>query len=328
MSSRRERLALAGQNRPTARVLGMGAGLLFIFILLVVWLAGATYQAVPVDKIALHYTGGVVQGSHFVSVVSPGTHTKYYGEFDHLYYLPATQRTYIISANPKQGDVREVDTVAAPSKDNVLMNFEGVVYFKLNVARSVIRQFFEQICLHDKCTDLSNGGGWDQMLAQYFRPQVETALRQEAGKYNYADMWHDPGIRSSIQSAVASVLKDDINTHVGGEYFCGPDSDARHCSPLQFVLQAATPPQAVVDQYTQTAAAQQGVLTAEQQAAAKRAAAQGDADAQALRANAPAVPAAATAYIKAQAEAACASNPNCKLVIVDGSNSNVQVSSQ
>jgi regulator of protease activity HflC (stomatin/prohibitin superfamily) len=188
-----------------------------------------------------------------------------------------------------------------------------------------MRQFFEQICLHDDCTDLSAGGGWDQMLAQYFRPQVETALRQEAGKYNYADMWHDPTIRSSIQDAVASVLKDDINTHVGGEYFCGPDSSAAKCSPLQFVLQAATPPQAVVDQYTQTAAARQAVVTAEQQAAAKKAAAQGDADAQALRAAAPPVPPQATEYIKAQAEAACAANPNCKLVIVDGSNSSVQV---
>ena len=327
MSSRQHRLT-AIEHRHPARVVGIGALALLFFIILVVWLAGATYEAVPVDKIGLHYTGGPAQGTHFVSVISPGTHTKYYGEFDHVYYLPATQRTYIISANPKQGDVKNVDTVAAPSKDNVLMNFEGVAYFKLNVASKVIRQFFEQICLHDDCTDLSDGGGWDQMLAQYFRPQIETALRQEAGKYNYADMWHDPGIRSSIQSAVASVLKDDINTHVGGEYFCGPDSDARHCSALQFVLQAATPPPAVVDQYTQTAAAQQAVLTAEQQAAAKRAAAQGDADAQALRAGAPAVPPAATAYIKAQAEAACASNPNCKLVIVDGSNSSVQVTTQ
>jgi regulator of protease activity HflC (stomatin/prohibitin superfamily) len=327
MSTNRRRIANPFDNASPGRAIGVGVLLLIGFITLVVWAAGATYRAVPVDKIALHYTGGPVQGTHFVSVVSPGSHTKYYGQFEHMYLLPATQRTYIISANPKHGDLKEVDTVAAPSKDNVLMNFEGVAYFKLNVARNVIRQFFEQICLHDDCTDLSDGGGWDQMLAQYFRPQIETALRQEAGKYNYADMWHDPTIRSNIQSAVASVLKDDINTHVGGEYFCGPDSTASKCTPLQFVLQAATPPQAVVDQYTQTAAAQQAVLTAEQQAAAKRAAAQGDADAQALRAGAPPVPAAATAYIKAQAEAACAANPNCKLVIVDGSNSTVQVSS-
>jgi regulator of protease activity HflC (stomatin/prohibitin superfamily) len=314
-------------REPNAASIGVAVGILLFVILVITWLAGATYKAVPVDKIGLHYTGGPVQGTHFVETVSPGSHTKYYGEFEHLYMLPATQRTYIISSNPKVGDVKNVDTVAAPSKDNVLMNFEGVVYFKLNIKPKVMRQFFEQICLHDGCTDLSDGGGWDKMLAQYFRPQIETALRQEAGKYNYADMWHDPTIRSSIQGAVASVLKDDINTHVGGEYFCGPDSSNQQCTALQFVLQAATPPQAVVDQYTQTAAAQQAVLTAEQQAAAKKAAAQGDADAQALRAGAPPVPPAATAYIKAQAEAACASNPNCKLVIVDGnSNSTVQVS--
>lgn len=320
----KSRPAKLDKKSPVAAV-AVFAALLTAVIVVIVWLSGATYEAVPVDKIGLHYTGGAVQGTHFVSVVRPGTHTKYYGEFEHIYLLPATQRTYIISASPNQGDVKGIDTVAAPSKDNVLMNFEGVVYFKLNVAAPVIRQFFEQVCLHDGCTDLAPGRGWDQMLAQYFRPQIETALRQEAGKYDYAEMWHDPATRSSIQSAVASVLKDDINTHVGGEYFCGPDSSARSCTPLQFVLQGATPPQAVVDQYTQTAAAKQAVVTAEQQAAAKKAAAQGDADAQALRASAPAVPPQATAYIKAQAEAACAANPNCKLVIVDGANSSVQI---
>lgn len=300
-------------------------GVIVVVLTVLVWLIGATYQATPVDKIGLHYTGGPFQGTHFVSVISPGTHTTYYGEFEHIYYLPATQRTYIITANPNQGDQKGVDTVAAPSKDNVLMNFEGIVYFKLNTDPKVLRTFFEQICLHDGCTDLSPGGGWDAMLSQYFRPQIETAIRSEAGNYPYAAMWHDPTIRASIQAKVASVLKDDINSHVGGEYFCGPDSSPTSCSPLQFVLQAATPPQSVVDQYSATATAQQAVVTAQQQAAAKQAAAQGDAEAQSLRASAPPVPPAATAYIKAQAEAACASNPNCKLVIVDGTSGSVQV---
>jgi regulator of protease activity HflC (stomatin/prohibitin superfamily) len=303
---------------------GVAAALLGT-IAAIIWLVGATWTAVPVDKIGLHYTGGPLQGVHFKSVIAPGTHTKYYGEFEHIYLLPSTQRTYIISANPTVGDVKAADTVAAPSKDNVLMNFEGALYFKLNTNPKVIRPFFEQICLHDGCTNLTPGAGWDQMLAQYFRPQVETAIRTEAGKYAYADMWHDPTIRASIQTAVASVLKDDINTHVGGEYFCGPDSTPTTCTDLQFVLQGATPPQAVVDQYTQTAQAQQSVVTAQQQAAAKIAAADGDAKAQAARATAPAVPAQATAYIKAQAEAACANNPNCKLVIVDGNSGGVQV---
>src|SRR5437763_16636421 len=102
-SSRRRPVPLRMQQPPTGRAVAIGAVLLVFVIALVVWIAGATYQAVPVDKIALHYTGGPIQGTHFVSVVQPGTRTKYYGEFDHVYYLPATQRTYIITANPKQG---------------------------------------------------------------------------------------------------------------------------------------------------------------------------------------------------------------------------------
>src|SRR5207244_3124104 len=66
----------------------------------VVWVAGATFKGVPVDKIGLHYTGGLFQGQHFKGVISPGTHTKYYGEFDKVYLLPSTQRTYIVSKDP------------------------------------------------------------------------------------------------------------------------------------------------------------------------------------------------------------------------------------
>ena len=117
------------------------------------WLSGATFKAVPVDKIGLHYSGGLFQGQHFKGVISPGTHTKYYGEFDRIYLLPSTQRTYIVSKDPQAGDVKAADFISAPSSDNVPFTFEAAVYFKLNPKPSVLRQFFEQICLHDNCTD-------------------------------------------------------------------------------------------------------------------------------------------------------------------------------
>jgi hypothetical protein len=302
------------------------------FIIVVIWffMFIGGFRSVPPDKLLLHYTGGPIQGTHFKEVIRPGTGTQFYGLLENYYYLPATQRTYTISATPGVGDVSGVDVVTAPSAapNSVSMSFEGTVYFKLNTNPVVLRQFFEQICLHEQpgnCTNLKPNGGWDAMLAQYFRPALEQALRTEAGKYPYQQLWQDPTVRATIQTNVGTVLAEDINRNVGGQYFCGPDSTTTNCTPMNFVLQGANPPQSVIDAFTATAASTKSVDKATQDALAKEAAAKGDAEAQAIRAAAPAVPPAATSYIEAQAMASCAANPNCKLTIVSGITPSVAV---
>lgn len=298
------------------------AGLVAVFLVvgaiwLVMFMLG--WKSVAPDKVMLHYTGGPIQGTHFVEVVPPGTHTKFYGLLDHYYYLPSTQRTYVISKDPNQGEVKgQADFLSAPSNDNVQFTFEAAVYFKLNVKPSVLREFMEQICFHDNCTDLSSGGGWDRMLAQYFRPQIDNAVRLEVEKYNREQLYRDPNVLLAIQKAVGSNLKERINAVLGGEFFCGPDSTKSNCTDFGFVLKNPTPPDEVVQAYADTAAATQQVVTAQQQAQATEAAAQGQATAQKIRASAPPVPQEGVDYIRAQAMQACAQNPNCKLTIVSG----------
>ena len=286
-------------------------------------LATATWASVPPDKIALHYTGGPFQGTHFIGVVHPGTRAKFYGLMEHMYMLPATQRTYIISKDPQAGDIKGVDFLSAPSTDNVQFTFEAAVYFKLNPKPAVIRQFFEQICLHDNCTDLSPGGGWDRMLAQYFRPQIENAVRIEVGKYDREHIFHDPGTLVAIQNSIAPELNDLINQKLGGDFFCGPDSTDSNCTNFAFLLKNPTPPDNVVKAYADSAAAAQNIVTAENDARAKVATARGDADAQAARAGAPALSDAQIQYLQAQAMDKCAGNSNCTLIIGGASAVNV-----
>lgn len=278
------------------------------------------WKSVPPDKIMLHYTGGPIQGVHFKEVVQPGTHTKFYGLMDTYYMLPATQRTYVISKDPNAGDVKQADFLSAPSNDNVLFTFEATTYFKLNTKNDVIRQFMEQICLHDHCTDLSPGGGWDKMLAQYFRPAIENAVRLEVEKYDREQLYRDPNTLLAIQKAVGSNLKERINAALGGEFFCGPNSSTNVCDDFGFVLKNPTPPQELIDAYAASAAAAQNVVTAQQNAAAKAAAAQGDANSQKIRASAPVPSLAAIDYIRAQALASCAANASgsCKITFVTG----------
>ena len=275
----------------------------------------ATWDAVPPDKIMLHYTGGPLDGTHFVEVVQPGTGTSMYGLLENLYFLPSTQRNYIIDKDPATGDKGAVDFVNGVSSDNVTFSFEIAVYFKLNTDPTTIRQFFEQICLHDHCTDLSPGGGWDQMLAQYLRPQIENSVRLEAGNYTREQLYRDPDTLKTMQTDIEAILKDRGNTNLGGAYFCGPDATATSCTDFRVVLKNPTPPQNVADAYNDTAAASQRVVTAQNDAAAKVKAAEGERDAQNARAQSQPLTQAQIDYVLAQATLACAQNSNCTLVV-------------
>lgn len=295
-------------------------------VIAVVWfLAAATWTAIPPDKIALHYTGGPIQGTHFKDVIQPGTGTHFYGLMENIYQLPATQRNYIIDRDPATGDKGQADTVVGVSSDNVRFDFEAAVYFKLNTDPKTLRQFFEQICLHDHCNDLSKGGGWDKMLDQYFRPQIDNSVRLEAGKYTREQLYRDPDTLSAMQTDVENELKDRINTNLGGAYFCGPDSTAATCTDFRVILKNPTPPQNVADAYAATAAAAQAVETAKNEAAAKVQAADGERDAQNARAESAPLSQAQIDYVLAQATLACAQNSNCTLVVTPSSGAGVNV---
>ncbi|CAB4872287.1 unannotated protein [freshwater metagenome] len=297
----------------------IASGLLVLVVLVgIVLAATASYDSVPPDKIMLHYTGGPIDGTHFVEVIQPGTGTRLYGLLENLYFLPVTQRTYIIDKDPNTGDTATTDFLVGVSSDNVTFSFETAVYFKLNTDPQTIRLFFEQICLHDNCTDLSAGGGWDKMLAQYFRPQIENALRIEAGKYTREQLYRDPQTLVDMQKNISSVLNKRISAAIGGEFFCGPDATATSCPDLTVIIKNPTPPDNIAAAYNDTAAAAQKVITAQNDAAAKVAAAKGEKDAQDERAKSAPLTQSQIDYINAQALLACANNSNCTLVVTQG----------
>lgn len=301
-------------------VTGIVLGIVTLIALIVV-ACTATFVSIPPDKIALHYTGGPIQGTHYVGIVQPGTGTQFFGLQENIYKLPATQRNYIFSRGETDGDKAGVDYIAAPSIDNVQFTFEAALYFKLNTDPDTMRQFFEQICLHDACWDLGKGKGWDQMLNQYFRPQVENAIRLEAGKYTREQLYRDPDTLVKMQNDIASALKDRVNAALGGEFFCGPDSNATTCTNFGVTIKNPLPPDSVVQAYADSAAAEQNVVTATNNGQATVAAAKAAADAQTARAQAQALTQAQIDYINAQAALACAQNTNagaCTMVVTNG----------
>jgi hypothetical protein len=288
-----------------------GALLLLGAVALVVWLVLFVrgWKSVPVDKVALHYTGGPIQGEQFEEVVGPGTRARFYGLLEHLYELPATQRNYIMSKHPDEGDTRRAEYVGAPSADKVVTEWESATYFKLNTRPAVLRRFFEEICLKYRCTDLSPGGGWDHMLADTFRQQIVAAIQEQARQYSSEDIYANRDTLLTMQADIGLTLKRRVNGALGGEFFCGPNfrPEAADCPEFSFVIKEVTLPVNVQDQYNANRAS---VLAVER--------AKAEAQSQAALRDAPELTPGQLAYIRAQAELECARRPECVLVVGNG----------
>jgi hypothetical protein len=299
-----------------ARKVAVLVGLFGLVSVLIIFVQG--WDSVPVDRVALHYTGGPIQGEQFQRVVGPGTPTRFYGLLDRLYALPATQRNYIMSKHPDEGDARRAEYVGAPAADKVVTEWESATYFKLNTRPPVLRRFFEQICLKYRCTDLSPGGGWDHMLADTFRQQIVAAIQEQARRYTSEEIYANREILLRMQADIGASLKRRVNDVLGGEFFCGPTfrPESPGCPEFSFVIKEIALPRNIQDQYNANRAAVLAVEKAEAEAQSQAA----------LRA-APELSAGQLAYIRAQAELECARRPQCVLV-VGGSATSVEVSAR
>jgi regulator of protease activity HflC (stomatin/prohibitin superfamily) len=219
-------------------VLLAGGGAVALVIL--VTLLGSVRKT-PRDQIGISYGGGPIEGQHFQRIVEPGSNLFINGFADKLYLYPVTQRNYIISARLDEGDVRGEDVVTAPSKDRIPTTFQVATYFKLNTDK--LRKFHEQIGLKYKAyTD----SGWERMLNDSFRQQIEFALQREARNYEVADLYANGDVLQSIQRDVGGVLKQNVSDILGDEYFCGPTFvPGGECSDFTFIIKQIGVPEAV-----------------------------------------------------------------------------------
>lgn len=310
-----------------------------VVVLLMGVFGGGCSATAGIDKVGLYYTGGMIQGQHFKKVIEPGSGATLLGWADDIKWLPAGQRNYIVSKNANEGDREGADIITVPAKGGVAMDFEVAVYFKLNTHTEdiagfkggTLRKFYEQICKKYECTEED---GWDRMLNDNFRKIIETSMRQKVFSYTVDELYANTEGEASgkedailkIQSEIANQLKQNVNTTLGGNFFCGPtfDRDKEGCPDFQFNINSAEPKdEAVRNSFAQQRVAANAVVTAENEARAKKAAAEGTAAANnALRASL------SPEYLELQRIEAlklCAQNPNC--TIINGSDGQVIVDS-
>jgi regulator of protease activity HflC (stomatin/prohibitin superfamily) len=225
----------------------------------------------PKDRVGISYGGGPIEGSHFQRVVQPGHGLFFNGFLDPLYLYPSDQQAYIVSKTPGQGSVSGKDSIIAPSKDRVQVEYQVAAYFKLNTNK--LRQFHEQFGLR---YNAYTSAGWKNLLQNTFRQQLENAIQEETRRFDVADIYGDESKLKELQSDIQASLSDRLRTALGGEYFCGPTfTPGGQCSDIVFVIKKVDLPSTVVQAFNLQRSAAINVVTEQQNTARREIEAQG-----------------------------------------------------
>jgi hypothetical protein len=195
----------------------------------------------PRDRVGISYGGGPVEGIHFQRIVQPGSSLFFNGFFDSLYLYPSDQVNYIISQQKNQGAEPTTDAVVAPTSDRVQVTYQVAVYFKLNTDQ--LRDFHEQLGLRYKAYTTK---GWNALIRDTFRQQIEGALQEETRKVAVADLVGDADLLVQLQDNVQTKLTQRLEEALGEQFFCAPtfrpDGD---CGDPTFVIKKVDIPTSV-----------------------------------------------------------------------------------
>ena len=305
-------------NRTKRLVLAVAAGALLVTS------AAACASIAPPDEVGLYYMEGPSDGYKFDHCYDPGSSTSY--EWNNsTVLLPNSLRTWNIAPQNTPGADSNSPIVVnskpeADQPSGVQVSLWMQTNFALNTycgkdnndANSPIVQFWEKIGRRYSANTVD---GWKGMLSSTIVTALETSARSVVRGYT-ADVLVSGQQREEVQNKIAALFQDEIKRVSGGEFFCAPTFDRKapeqKCGEVQILLKDVDYTNASIQ------AARDEKQAAVERAAALVAEAQGKVDAAAKTGslyNNPAWVELEMAKIKLEQVKACASNPNCTVVI-------------
>jgi regulator of protease activity HflC (stomatin/prohibitin superfamily) len=209
----------------------------------------------PRDRVGISYGGGPFEGVHFQRIVQPGSNLFFNGLFDNLYLYPSDQVNYIVPQQPVQavqqaqaqngqqgqGGQPAPDTVVAPTRDRVQVSYQVAVYFKLNTDE--LRDFHEQLGLRYQAYTTD---GWNNLIRDTFRQQIENALQEETRNVDVADLVGNADLLVELQDNVQTKLTQRLEEALGQQFFCAPTfRPDGECGDPTFVIKRVDIPTSV-----------------------------------------------------------------------------------
>lgn len=287
----------------------------------------ACSEIAPPDQIGLYYLEGNSDGYKFDHCIDPGKSDDALWN-NSVVLLPNNLRTWNIA--PKGGDSTDPIVVASKPEANqpsgVQVNVWTQTNFYLNTvcdggATSPIVQFWEKV---GRRYGADTTEGWTAMLESTVVTALTTATRNIIRTYSADELVAGTNL-TEVQEKIAAAFQVELKRLVGGDFFCGPTFNrvTKTCPPVEVIVKDVDYNDPGIQQ------ARNAKQKAIEQAQALVAEAQGKLDAANTEKqlyNNPAWVQLELAKLKLQQVQACASNPNCTVVV--GSDGGVIVNSK
>lgn len=228
---------LSAPRRIVALVL---AGLAALACLVVAFDA---FRSVQPGEICVVQEGGPFDGRGVKEVRQPSSGVEFIGPFNSQRCFPATERNYVLSADPEQADREAVDFFETPSRDAVQVRIEGQALFRLSTEAEAVEQFYRRFGVRtfNGLHPYDGNDGWVAFLNVQFRPILENALREAIGRYRCVELNNtcayvqDPNAAAQgrveqadnvqnlaeVQTEIGETLQRDLNDTLGGRFFEG-----------------------------------------------------------------------------------------------------------
>jgi regulator of protease activity HflC (stomatin/prohibitin superfamily) len=228
---------LAGARRVAIAV---AVGLLAVIVLIV---SASGFKAVAPGEICVVQEGGPLDGRGVKDVRQPSSGVSFIGTFNSQRCFPATERNYVLSADPNHSDSEAVDFFETPSRDAVQVRIEGQALFRLSTNEKVVETFYRRFGVRtfNGRHPYDGNEGWTAFLNVQFRPILENALRDAIGQYRCVELNNtcayvqDPNAAArgkvetadnvqnlaEVQTKIAETFQRDLNDTLGGPFFEG-----------------------------------------------------------------------------------------------------------
>lgn len=224
----------------------------------------------PRNRIGISYGGGPFEATHYQRTVQPGSGLFFNGFSDPLYLYPSDQQNYIVSAQKGVGATKKPDSIIAPTKDRVQATYQVAVYFKLDTDR--LREFHEQLGINYKAY---TAAGWNNLIRDTFRQQIENALQEETRQVDVADLFGNADLLVSLQDRIQNKLSQRLDAALGAKFFSAPTfHPGGKCGDPTFIIKAVNIPASVAKAFQDNRTSGIQILTKQNEIAQRQAEAQ------------------------------------------------------